>query len=535
LEKPEAKQSVVKSAVFMSLGTVASRVLGYVRDALVLSLFSRMASDAYLTAFRLPNLMRRLLGEGSLSISFIPIYVDQLVRDPSHKKSDELANAVLTLLFSLTTTLSILLFIFMDPLVRAWVGNEAGYAAVPGKIELTITLAKVMSAYMMLVTTYAFLMSISNALQKFFIPALAPAAFNLIAIIFSLLPGNPLLPGIMLAWGVVVGGVVQTAMVAFQLYLLGRLPRLSIKIRVEGLWPVLRNMAPGLIGLGIYQVMTVANTFFAARLEEGAQSYLYTADRILEFPQSLIAVSLGTALLPMFSRQLSRGDKAGMLATAEETMRAMLFLALPSAVGMYVLSHPIIEVLFFRGTFGAKDVALTASILEVYSVLLVFSSLTKVTVPGFYALKNTWLPAVVAGLALSVHLILANRWVNEYGLSGLAGATAVSGALNMIVLQIAFRHMIGPLNWWRIFGAVTRMVPALAVMAVLVHFAFIWSEPVLARGLGETLGRVVALGLTIGAAIFAYMGVASLFGCVEADRTLSVVRRRLGRGTLVSR
>lgn len=505
---------------------MVSRILGFVRDAVLMANFSRTVTDAFIVAFRLPNLVRRLLGEGSLSISFIPVYVDHLSNDESGERAKRLADATYTLLSSVTVTLSVLAFIFMEPLLNLWVGSDSGFAAIPGKFELTVTLARIMTVYIYLVTLFAFFSGVANSLNRFFIPALAPAIFNFTFIIFALLPhGLHPVPGVMLAWGVVLAGVLQTGIVALMLYRTGHLPRLTMKIRAPGVRTVLGNLGPGLAGLGVFQIMTIANTFFAARLPEGTQTYIWNSDRILELPQSIIAISLGTALLPTFSRLLAKGDKPGLLKTANEAMRTMLFLALPSAIGMYFLAFPIIAVLFMRGQYGVADVTTTAAIVQVYSVLLLVSSLAKVTVPGFYAMKNTWLPAALAAVSLVVHLLLAQAWVDQYGVIGLAGATAISGSLNMLMLQFAFRYMIGPIGMREIFFSVFRMIPGLIALSVVLKYLYPVVVSVLSPA-GETLARVVALSLSIALGVIVYFGVTRVCQCPEAIRTLQILQRR---------
>lgn len=527
LANSEQKQSVIKSAASMSLGTMASRVLGYVRDAVLMAAFSRTVTDAYIIAFRLPNLVRRLLGEGSLTVSFLPVYVDQLSHDESGERARRLSNSVYTLLCLVTMTISVLAFIFMRPLLELWVGNEGGFASVPGKLDLTVTLSRIMIAYVFLVTQFSFFSGVCNAFGKFFAPAFAPALFNGAMIIFIWLP-DPSTNGEMAAWGVVVGGILQSAMLAIILYRIGHLPRLTMKINVTGLKTVLLNLGPGMAGLGVFQLMTIANTSFAARLPEGTQTYLYNSDRILELPQSIVAISLGTALLPTFSRLLSQGRREEMLKAANEGLRSMLFLALPSAVGMALLAGPMIEVLFQRGAFGAADVAVTARVIQIYSVLLIASSLAKVTVPGFYALKNTWLPAVLALGVLLVHLVLANYLVDTYGIDGLAWATTISGTLNMIGLQICFYFFLGPVGLMKVLGAVMRMLPGLIAMGALIFWLshLIWIQNDFASG---QLMKALALAVIIGAAIVVYFGVAALCGSDEARRTLGILKRRLGR------
>lgn len=526
MTESEKKPSVIKDAAAMSAGTIFSRVLGYVRDAVMLAVFSRTITDAFLVAFRFPNLVRRLLGEGSLSVSFIPVYVEQLEKEKTGERAKQLANAIYTLLALVTSSLAILAYIFMTPIMKVWVGGDGGFESIPGKMELTVYLAQIMIIYVILVTSYAFVMGMANAHRKFFMPAVAPAVFNLAIIIAAALPQNILsIQGAVLAWGVVVGGVLQFLLVAIQLYQIGHLPKLTMKIKVPGLKTVLTNFVPGLLGLGVYQVMTIANTFFAARLPEGTQSYIYAADRILELPQSIIAVSLGTALLPLFSRQLAAGQKDKMLESANEGLRAMLFLALPAALGMAVLGRPIIHVLFMRGAFGQEDVLVTSQITQVYSVVLLASSLTKVTVPGFYAMKNTWMPATIAGVCLLMHLICAQILVGPFGVVGLASSTAITGALNMILLSVAFRFMIGPIGYQKIFKAVFQMLPALGLMAGFLSVTeFFWGEKV-SIGWG-VYGAGLFLSLQICAAVLIYFVVASASGSPEAARTIGVLRRR---------
>lgn len=212
----------------MSIGTMGSRLLGLARDMLLLAFFSRTVTDAFVVAFRLPNLFRRLLGEGSLSVSFIPVFVEVKTKH-GEESAQNLASSIMTLLLITTSILSILGVIWMEPLLTSLVGGE-GFLKVPGKLEQTIFLARIMFSYLFLVTVYAYFMAILNALKYFLIPALAPALFNFILIVFILLPqSGSQVPGEMLSWGVIAGGVFQALLVAYKLYQLKYLPRLSLQ------------------------------------------------------------------------------------------------------------------------------------------------------------------------------------------------------------------------------------------------------------------------------------------------------------------
>jgi putative peptidoglycan lipid II flippase len=515
----------MQSALAMAAGTFSSRILGFVRDAVMFAMFGRTVTDAFVVAFRLPNMFRRLLGEGSLSVAFIPIYVD--ARSRSREAGAKLSNEVFTVVLAVSITLSVACFVFMDPIIRFLVDNPEGFGSIPGKVEQTIYLARIMIFYLVLVSTYAFHMAVANTLGYFFIPSLGPTLFNFGLIVCTVLPVEwGIYPGSTQSWGVIVGGVLQAGVVAWLLWREGHLPRLAFGWRDPDVARVFRNMLPGMFGLGVFQIMTVVNTRFAAALEEGAQSYIYAGDRILELPQSLIAVSLGAALLPRFSELNTAGDRKGFLNQANEAVRMLLYLSLPAAVGMYVLAVPICEVLFMRGAFTAADARATAGVVEIYSVLMLFSSLSRVTAPAFYALKNTWLPAAIAFFVLLLHIGIGPILVREYGLQGLASATSFSSILNIVVLQVFFYYWIGPLGYGSIVKSVLRLIPGLVVLAVICQAAYPWMLELLESHAGGMVGRTISLSAVIGFGMVAYFGVTAASGSETSAKVLGVLRRK---------
>jgi len=503
----------------MATGTFSSRVLGFLRDALLFQLFPRAVTDAFVVAFRLPNLFRRLLGEGSLSVSFIPIYVE--ARADSEERARHVSNAIFTIVLGVSVFISVACFVFMEAIIRFLVDDPQGFAATPGKVEQTIYLARIMIFYLVLVSSYAYHTAIANTLGHFFIPAIGPTLFNVGLIAFTVLPFElGAYPGSTLAWGVITGGVLQAGTVVWLLIRLKILPRLTWKWGGPDVRRVFLNMAPGLFGLGIYQVMIIVNTKFAAALAEGSQSYIYLADRILELPQSLIAVSLGVALLPRFSDLHTSGEKQKFLQEANQAVRMLLFLTLPAAVGMWALAEPLTQVLFMRGEFSVNDAFQTARVVEIYAALMVFSSLSRITAPAFYALKNTWLPAAVAFFVLILHILVAPYFVAHYGLKGLAAATTASSILNIVVLQVFFFLMIGPLGYGSILLSALRLVPALLLMGTFC----VYSYPVLL----ENIGRAPALALVVLASVGIYFSLTLLARSEAAVKVLGVYKRRLG-------
>lgn len=524
-------QSVIKSALSMAAGTFSSRILGFVRDALMFAFFPRGVTDAFVVAFRLPNMFRRLLGEGSLSVSFIPVYVES--RAKGKAAAEHLANAVFTIVMSLSVVITVVCFVYMDQIVNYLVNDPRGFGSIPGKVEQTIYLARIMIFYLVLVTTYAFHMAIANTLGHFFWPAVGPTLFNLGLIIFTLLPEFfGAFPGSTQSLGVVVGGFLQMGVVAWVLIKEGHLPSISFRWRDPAVGKVFANMLPGLFGLGVFQVMTIVNTKFAARLAEGAQSYIYAADRVLELPQSLIAVSLGAALLPRFSELHTSGEKGKFLAEANQAVRMLLYLSLPAAVGMYVLALPITEVLFMRGSFTAADAVGTSAVVQVYAFLMLFSSWSRVTAPAFYALKNTWLPASVALFVLILHISVGPYLVDHYGLQGLAAATSASAVLNIFILQVLFNFWIGPMGYMKILVSVAKLIPGLAAMGVFCFYAYPFIlQLLIGWSLPPSLARTLDLTLVISCGMILYFYVSVLSKSETALKVFDVLRRRFGRGT----
>ena len=314
--------------------------------------FGRTVTDAWTAAFRLPNLFRRILGEGSLSVSFIPVFVEARLSDPEvdgqpSLRAKNLVNSFYTLLLVVLSVLTVLGIVFAEPVLNLLLDPK--YLEVAGKMELTVRFARIMFGFIFLMSTYAFFMGILNALGKYALAAMAPTFFNMAMIVSTLLPHRFFsVEGDGLAWGVLVGGVLQTLILVPSLMSKGYFPSLSFQWRNPDIYRIFKSMAGGFIGLGLMQVTTLVNMRFASHLGEGAISYIYWADRLLELPLSLVSVSLGTALLPTLAAMWSRKEENRMSETTHFYLRLNLFVAIPSALGLYFLARPIVELLFQR-------------------------------------------------------------------------------------------------------------------------------------------------------------------------------------------
>ncbi len=475
----EVSKKVARHALSMALGTFSSRILGLLRDMALAALFSPTITDAWTAAFRLPNLFRRLLSEGSLAGSFIPVFVE--ARIDSQERAQNLANGFYTLLLVFLATITGLGVLFVDPIMRLLLDADYG----PERFAITVRMARIMFGFIFFISTYAYFMGILNALGKFALSAMAPTLFNLSMITSTLIPGLYFpAEGDGLAWGVLVGGVLQVGILVPALIKLGAMPRFVWRGLNEDIRRVLRNMLPGLLGMGLLQFTSIVNLKYASGLAVGAISYIYWADRLLELPLSLISVSLGTALLPILSMLWSHGHREQMSETLNSYLRLNLFVTIPAAFGLYFLAGPIIEVLFLHGRFTNEDVEATASILRIYSGLLISTSCARVLVPAYYAAKNTWLPAIASILSLMTHVGLAPLLMKNLGLEGLVLSSFISATLNIALLLSLYPKWVGFFDYsilvkqaWKFI--ISGLVMVLVVQIYSPSLAFFGEKPII--------------------------------------------------------
>lgn len=522
----EAKKNVIIYALSMAFGTLSSRILGLVRDMAFAALFPRSITDAWTAAFRLPNLFRRLLGEGALSISFIPVFVETVLEDKKNntQQASNLVNGLYTCLLLVLIVLTTLGILFADK-VLLFLLDET-YVSNTSQFLLTVRMAQIMFGFIFLMSHFAYFMGILNALGEFALPALAPLFFNIAMIISTLLPSGWFEePGDGLAWGVLVGGLWQAGVLIPALVRKGFFPKISFeywnhpKVR-----RVFKSMVPGLLGTGILQLTTLVNLRFASGLGEGVISYIYWADRLLELPLSLVAVSLGTALLPTLSRMWSEGSRDKLLETSQHYLRLNLFVCLPAAVGLFSLSRPLVEVLFQRGKFSESDTLATALVVSIYAFILIFSSSVKVLVPLYYAMKNTKWPAIAGAISLVTHVILAPLFMKQWGLGGLVGSSLVSSCVNFLCLAIPVNRWVGSFGWKSLAISALKNFFAAAFMGVVVYF---FNQKLrIYLGVSE-MGRLVNLILTLVVGVTFFVLVAYGLKSEELNATYQTLKDKV--------
>jgi len=286
---------------------------------------------------------------------------------------------------------------------------------------------------------------------------------------------------------------------------------------------VFKNMIPGLLGLGVMQIGLVINTRFASSLEEGANSWVYWSDRVLELPLSLFAVSLGTALLPTLAAHWSRNEKAEMIETANKYLRMIFFVSVPCALGVWFLARPIVEVLFHRGKFSTYDVMNTSSVLMIYSAGILSFGGIRVIAPSFYAVKNTFYPAIVSATCLIVHYFVAQYLMKLYGIRGLAGSSMISSGLNFILLLIGFKIFIGDLMMGKFIKSIFKFSVAGAVMVAVIQ-----CYDILLAYFGDFyIVKLICLFAIIGASVISYFYMTSLLKTEEYEQVFANIQRKV--------
>lgn len=432
-------RSLARNAGVVGLATLASRILGFVRDLVVaFALGAGPAADAFFVAFRIPNLLRRLFAEGSLTMAFIPVF-QQLRKTDGDVAAFGLARAVQVWLAGILGALTVLVVLAAEP-VTALIAP--GFTT-PGDPRLTLAadLLAICFPYILLVSAMALAMGVLNSLGHFLMPALAPCMLNVALITAALvahMAGTSVAHA--MAWGVLAGGVLQLAMQQPALWKRGFTWRGPVRLLSPAIGRVATLMGPTVLGAAVYQINILLTTLLASLLPVGAVSYLYYADRLIQFPLGVFAVAVGTAALPSLATLAADRDDKGFDATLTSAIGLTLFIGLPSAAGLAGLAWPLIDTLFARGAFGAEAAAATAAALVAYTIGLPFLALIRPLVSGFYALQNTRTPVLVAMVCMALNIGLGAVAVfglpPAWGHVGLALAVSASGVANGVLLYV---------------------------------------------------------------------------------------------------
>lgn len=496
--------NLLKSLAAVSSMTMLSRVLGFVRDTIVARTFGAgMATDAFFVAFKLPNLLRRIFAEGAFSQAFVPILAEYKAQQGEEATRIFLAyvSGLLTLVLAVVTLLGML----AAPLV-IWV-TAPGFADTPEKFALTSSLLRVTFPYILLISLASLAGAVLNTWNRFSVPAFVPTLLNVSMIVFALFLTPYFDPPIMaMAWATLVGGLAQFLYQLPHLKRIGMLVLPRLNLRDSGVWRVMKQMGPAILGVSVSQISLIINTIFASFLAAGSVSWMYYADRLMELPSGVLGVALGTILLPALSRTYAKADRQEYSRLLDWGLRLCFLLVLPCSAALALLSEPLTVSLFQYGRFDAHDALMTQRALVAYAVGLLGIILVKVLAPGFYAQQNIKTPVKIALFTLAVTQVLNLILIGPLQHVGLALAIGLAACLNagLLFWQLRRHNLFIPQAGWT--GFLLRLLIAVAVMtAVLVGLMQLlpsWSE-------GLMWQRLLRLGGLVAAGVLAYF--ASLF------------------------
>ena len=418
--------------------TMLSRVFGFVRDILIAAVLGAgTAADCFFVAFRLPNLFRRLFAEGAFAAAFVPIFSGLLETD-GRDKAKEFADEAFS---ALTFILVVFTAAFEVAMPWAMYVLAPGFDAVAGKMELATELSRITFPYLLFISLVSLQSGVLNSLGRFSAAAAAPVLLNLTLIAAVLaLPAVLESPGHALAWGVSAAGIIQFAWLAWHCRRAGlpvalRRPRLSPKVKLLG-----KRILPVVFGASLYQINLLIGTILASLLAEGAVSYLYYADRVTQLPLGVVGVAVGTALLPLLSRQIKSGSTEAALYSQNRGLEFALLLTVPAAAALFVLATPIISVLFEHGRFGGDDARATAAALAAYSTGLPAYVLIRVLAPGFFAREDTVTPVRVAAASMLANIVLNVILMQVLAHVGIALSASLAAWMNAILLWVILRR-----------------------------------------------------------------------------------------------
>ncbi len=487
--------NLLRALATVSGMTLVSRILGFIRDLVIARVFGAgFATDAFFVAFKIPNLLRRLFAEGAFSQAFVPIFAEYKSR------RGELETRLLVDHVAATLALALFVVAMIGVLVAPLIiyVSAPGFAAVPGKFELTVSLLRVTFPYILFISLVALAGGILNTYSRFSVPAITPVLLNLSFIGFALW-GAPYFdpPVKALAWAVFAGGVAQLLFQAPFLLRLRLMPRFRLDLKDEGVWRVMRQMGPAVFGVSIGQVSLLINVIFASFLVTGSVSWLYYADRLMEFPAGMLGAALGTILLPSLSRYHAARSPREYSELLDWGLRLTLLLAAPAAAALALLAVPLVTTLFHYGAFAAADVLATRRAVVAYSVGLIGLIMVKVLAPGFYARQDIRTPVrmALATLAVTQAMNFVFIWPLQY--AGLALAIGLGACFNAALLLGGLRRrgIYVPQPGWPVF--VFKLAIAIYAMVAVLWLAAGSDASWLVMGAGRRavhLAGVVVLG-----------------------------------------
>ena len=511
---------IARAAGAVSGATLISRVLGYARDMVLAFYFGATGlSDTFFVAFRIPNLLRELFAEGSISSAFIPVLTEYQSRD--EMESRYLVRVALTF-FTMSAGAVTLLGIIFAPQIVSLIAP--GFLSLPAKFDLTVKLTRVMFPFLLFISMAALLMGALNTRRVFFVPAVAPAMLN-ISVIASVIGLASVLaePVMAVAIGVTLGGFLQFAFQGPAFLREGYSMRPALAPGHPGLRKMLALLLPVTLGMAVAQINIVVSSVLASFMQGGSITYLFYSMRLVQFPIGVFGVAMGMAVLPSLSRHAINGDFKSLRGDFSFALRLLFFISIPAMAGLIALREPIVNLLFERGAFDHRATLGTAEALMYYSVGVWAFVGVRVLTPTFYSMQDTRAPVKSAVVALVANVLLSLALMGPLKHSGLALANSLSSMLNFVLLFYLLRKRLGHLEGRRILSTFARVAAASALMGLAAWWAVrgeVWAGP------GHTSLKAGWLFAVIAAAVCLYALLCRALKCEELDFVMDMLREK---------
>jgi putative peptidoglycan lipid II flippase len=512
--------SLVRSIATVGGFTMLSRITGLMREMMIAHFMGASAvADAFFVAFRFPNLFRSLFAEGAFNAAFVPLFTGKLTAE-GREEARSFAEQALVVM-----ALVLALFVAIIELVMPWAvyALAPGFGEVPGKLQVAVELSRICFPYLLFISLTSLQAGVLNSLGKFAAAAGTPVLLNVVAMagLWALAPYTET-PGHALAWGTFAAGIVQVAWLMFSVRSAGmplklRRPRLSPELRLLG-----RRIVPGAVGAGVYQVNLVVNTMIASTVANGAVSYLNYADRVNQLPLGVVGIAVGTALLPLLSRQIKAGEAEAAKESQNRAMEFALLLTLPAAAALMTIAEPVIRVLFQRGSFGVAETQATTAALVAFATGLPAYVLVKVLAPGFFAREDTKTPVKVAGATMVINVALNLALIDSLAHVGMALSTALAAWFNVAALAwLLHRRGFFTIDA-RLRNRAPRILAASAVMAAALWGANHSARPFVS---GTIMTIALVAGLVV-VGILTFAVAAHVLGAARLGEVRKMMRRQ---------
>lgn len=519
---------IAKSAATVSVAVMCSRILGLIREQVFAGLFGAgYAYDSFVVAFRIPNLLRDLFGEGALSAAFVSVFSDYNA-NRSKKDTWLLASNVLCFFIVAISFITLVGMLCADQIVNLLAPD---FSLVQGKSELTAAMTVIMMPFLLFISLAAVVMGILNTNNKFFIPSLASSFFNLGSIIGGttlafILPryGYPAIVG--MAFGTLIGGILQLGVQLPVLRQIGFRFTPVLNLKDPGLLRVLKLMLPATIGLSATQINIFINTNFAASCAEGSVSWLNYAFRLVQLPIGLFGVAVSIAALPVLARQASTQNFAEMRTTFASSLTIVFCLTIPATVGLIVLAEPIIKVIFERGAFTAADTQATAIALSLYGIGLFAYSANKVIVPVYYAINCARYPVIGSFLAIGFNVLIIIATIDHFQHRAIALSTSAVMIINFFFLIAILYHKIGGIPVMRLMANLVKILIAACLMTGVLTVLYRLFSDQFSRSIFH---QCTFLLILISVSALVYVAALQLLGLQELKDIVERARRRLAR------